>query len=39
VEVLIPWIGAFLVIGIGTWAAARINARRRRANETEGHGP
>jgi YjbE family integral membrane protein len=29
VEVLIPWIGALLVIGIGTWAAARINARRR----------
>jgi len=30
VEVLIPWAGALLVIGIGTWAAARINAKRRR---------
>ncbi len=30
VEVLIPWIGALIVIGIGTWAAARINAKRRR---------
>jgi len=30
VEVLIPWIGALLVIGIGTWTAARINAKRRR---------
>ncbi len=29
VEVMIPWIGAFLVIGIGTWAAARIDAKRR----------
>jgi len=29
VEVLIPWIGALLVIGIGTWAASRINAKRR----------
>jgi YjbE family integral membrane protein len=40
VEVLIPWIGAFLVIGIGTWAAARINAKRRRqsANAMGGNG-
>lgn len=30
VEVLIPWLGAVLVIGIGTWAAARINAKRSR---------
>jgi YjbE family integral membrane protein len=30
VEVLIPWMGALLVIGTGTWAAARINAKRRR---------
>jgi hypothetical protein len=29
VEVLIPWMGALLVIGIGTWAAARINAKCR----------
>jgi YjbE family integral membrane protein len=29
VEVMVPWIGALLVIGIGTWAATRINAKRR----------
>ena len=33
VEVLIPWLGALLVIGIGTWAAARINAKRRFATK------
>jgi YjbE family integral membrane protein len=38
VEVLIPWIGAALVIGIGTWMAARINARRRSANATGENG-
>lgn len=30
VEIMIPWIGALLVIGIGSWAAARIRARRVR---------
>ena len=30
VEVMIPWIGALLVVGIGTWIASRINARRQR---------
>ncbi len=30
VHVLIPWVGALLVIGIGTWVAAGINAKRRR---------
>jgi hypothetical protein len=30
VHVLIPWVGALLVIGIGSWVAARINAKRRR---------
>ena len=32
VHVLIPWVGAVLVIAIGTWAAAKINAKRRRQN-------
>ena len=38
VEVMIPWIGALLVVGIGTWMASRINARRQRqsANATGG---
>ena len=37
VEVIIPWIGALLVVGIGTWLASRINTRRqgRRANAPE----
>jgi YjbE family integral membrane protein len=30
VRILIPWVGAALVVGIGTWVAARINAKRRR---------
>ncbi len=30
VRVLIPWVGAVLVIAIGTWVAAKINAKRRR---------
>ena len=30
VEVMIPWIGALLVVGIGSWLASRINARRQR---------
>jgi YjbE family integral membrane protein len=29
VHALIPWVGAVLVIAIGTWAAAKINAKRR----------
>jgi YjbE family integral membrane protein len=35
VEVLIPWVGALLVIGIGNWVAARINAKRRRQTAVE----
>ena len=27
---LVPWVGAGLVIAMGTWMAARINAKRRR---------
>jgi YjbE family integral membrane protein len=30
VHVLIPWVGAALVIAIGTWVAAKIEATRRR---------
>ena len=41
VEVMIPWIGALLVVGIGMWMASRINARRQRqsANATGGKRP
>ncbi len=30
VHVLLPWVSAVLVIAIGTWVAAKINAKRRR---------